>query len=376
MKAHERIMMALNHEEADRIPTFTQTIEPEFIERYDDEVEIIGAEGLPIDLQIAKELGYDSKWYHAGKLKKPDFEQPEAPKELLHLLKGRVVGGNGHISVKDSTTGRSWYVDGFLKTPEILKEYTEYLKAYTVADYSHYKYVKEVWDKACKHDLVPIPTAGGVTHVTISAIGMDRVSYMIRKYPKLVKNLIDTWCKLTIEEHKCFFETGIDMMFICDDYAQKGRLMINPKVFIEFIEPAYKKIADNAHKYGAKFIVHSDGDLTDSFPSMVRAGVDATEPLEYEAGMRLKGLKEKWGNKITLIGNIPASDALCVGTVEDTIRFTKQAILDAGEGGGLILGQGANLLATSKIANVQAMIATIKKYGVYPIDKNKILNSM
>jgi uroporphyrinogen decarboxylase len=157
------------------------------------------------------------------------------------------------------------------------------------------------------------------------------------------------------------------MVFICDDFAQKDRLMMSPKHWEALAVPVYKKLVKNAHKHGAKFLVHTDGNIEDAFPGMIDAGVDGAEPLEYESGMRLKPLKEKYGDKISLIGNVPASDALCVGDVNYTIEITKQCIKDAAEGGGYVLSPGANVLATTKIENLQAMIATVKKYGTYPI---------
>jgi hypothetical protein len=368
MNVHELMFRTLSFEEPDRVPIFTQSIESPFIERYDEEIGIIGEENLNMDMQIALELGYDSKWYHCGRIKVPNKSKPEIPKEMQYLIEGKMLNQNGQIFQSDPNTGR-WYVDGILKTPELVREWTSYIKEFTPADSEYYKTIANFWNMCISKRIVPIPTAGGINHVVISSIGMNRFGYMVRKYPQLVKDLISSWAKLTIEEHKCFYEQGIDMMFVCDDYAQKNRLMMSPAVFNEFFEPKYKMIADNAHKYGAKFIVHSDGDLTDSFPGLVRAGVDAAEPLEYEAGMRLKPLKEKWGNKICLIGNIPASDLICLGTPDQIISFVKQAILDAADGGGLILGQGANLLADSKVENVQTMIKAIKKYGKYPIDK-------
>jgi uroporphyrinogen decarboxylase len=371
MNAHERIWKALNHEEADRVPTFTQTIEPEFIERYDTEVEITGEyELLDMSLEIAREVGYDSRWVHTGGIIGPNRPQPEIPKELESYVKEGSVSSNGAIHSRNSK-GENWYVDGILKTPEILREFTAYLKEF-VPNEGRFKEFGKIWHDALEKDIVPIPTAGGVCNITWASIGMDKFSYMVRKYPTLVEDLIKAHMDLTIEQHKLLFEEGIDMVFICDDYAQKGRLMMSPKVFDRFYGPAYKKMADNAHKHGAKFLVHSDGDLYESFPTMIAAGVDGAEPLEYEAGCRLKMLKEEFGDKITLFGNIPASDALCVGSVEDTIRYTKQCILDAAEGGGYILSQGANLLGSSKVANVQAMIETVKKYGKYPLDKSKL----
>jgi hypothetical protein len=372
MKAHERLWKALNHEEADRVPTFTQTIEPEFIERYDSEVGITGDYDLmAVDLEIARELGYDSKWVHLGGVSAPKTGMPEIPNELKYLLDNRRLTNHGAIHAT-SSDGENWYVDGILKTPDLLRDWIGYMKQFSVLD-SKLSSFRPLWEDSCVKDLVPIPTAGGINNITWASIGMDRFGYMCRKYPQLVKDLIMVHADLTIEQHKILFENGIDMVFICDDYAQKGRLMMTPTIFDTFFGPGYKKIADNAHKFGAKILMHSDGLLEESLPTLIKVGFDGVEPLEYEAGNRLKDLKQKFGDKMTLFGNIPASDALCVGTVEETIRLTKQCILDAAEGGGYILGQGANLLGSSKVANVQAMIATVQKFGTYPIQKDKLM---
>ncbi|MFW9952554.1 MAG: uroporphyrinogen decarboxylase family protein [Candidatus Thorarchaeota archaeon] len=58
---------------------------------------------------------------------------------------------------------------------------------------------------------------------------------------------------------------------------------------------------------------------------------------------------------------------LTYGSVEKTIDTTKQALQDAGRGGGYILGAGSDILGTCKYENVKAMVDTVKKYGKYPI---------
>jgi len=89
--------------------------------------------------------------------------------------------------------------------------------------------------------------------------------------------------------------------------------------------------------------------------------------LEYESGARLKPLKEQYGDKITLIGNVPATFALTFGTKEEVIFYTKQCITEAGQGGGYILGAGSDILGTCKLENVKIMIETAKKFGKYPL---------
>jgi hypothetical protein len=366
MNAQERIWKALNHEEADRIPTFTQTIEDPFIERFDEAVGIDDGglfPDLPLDLIVAKNLGFDSKWIHLRGSSAPARDHPEtAPLPL-----DQEVDVSGKISAISADGKKKWYYDGALQTPELARAWIPFIKDFTVPDESYYRAFKKIWDKGCEYNIVPIPTAGGPTMDTWASIGMRHFAHMIRKYPEIVEELINAWCDLTIKEHNCIFEQGIPYVFICDDHAQKERLMMSPATWERFVEPVYKRLADNAHKHDAKFLVHTDGNLNESFPGMARAGVDGAEPLEYEAGMRLKPLKEQFGDSITLIGNVPASEALCVGSVDFTIELTKQCIRDAAPGGGYILAPGANVLANTRIENITAMLETVKKFGKYPI---------
>lgn len=363
MKSHARLWKALNHEEADRVPTFTQSIETPFIRRFDEQVGIEDDYGFPLryfDLIVAKALGYDSKWVHVGGTQAPP-DMPEVPP----VPAGHRVNSNGHLQRTNPEDHSSWYVDGVLKTPDLLRQWTSYVNEFEPADAAHWEAFAEVWRVGCEQDLVPIPTAGGPTYVTWAAIGMDRFAYMMRKYPHLVSGLVDAWTRITKKQHACLFEQGIDMVFICDDHAYKDRLMLSPKQYDQFVYPMLKTLADHAHAHGAKFILHTDGCLVEAFPALVRAGVDAAEPLEYEAGNRLAPLKEQYGDKITLIGNVAASDVLCKGTVADTVAATKACIDAAAAGGGYILSQGANLLADSRLENVRAMLETARTYGTY-----------
>lgn len=375
MNNHDRILKALNHEEADRIATTSQSIEPPFIARFDSFRKVAKWRKWLVphwDLVTAQALGLDSKWYHTGNTAGPHIPRPAIPAELQKYTVNRTISSGGMLHERNSQGGK-WYVDGILKTPELLKEWIEYRKQFHAGDIRRVKWFAEkVWRKWINKNLVPIPTVGATLYEAWAAIGMDRFGYMMRKYPQLVSGLIDTYTKLTIEQHIQYFENGIDMMYMCDDQAFKDRHMISPTQWEQFVLPSYTEIAKNAHKYNAKLILHTDGYLMEVAPLLVRAGIDAMEPLEYEAGNRLRPLKEKFGDKMTFIGNVAASDIICLGTVEDTIKATKQCILDAGEGGGLIISAGANILAYAKVENVLAMIETVKKYGTYPLNKSNL----
>lgn len=378
MNVHERIWKTLSHEEPDRVPTFVQTIEPGFIQQYDDEIEIKGNPLMQgIELQVGKELGLDAKWTHGIGYHADIKLQPELPPELKQRFQGMSIGSDAHVSephFEDMKTsgGSHWYKDGVLKTPELIRQWISYTKTFTYPDTTFFKEIARVYQDSIQKDFLPIPTTIGPDYTSWAAIGLDRMAYMMRKHPQEVGDLFLAWAKVAVEEQTRVFEAGIDLVFFCDDHCYKDRCMLNPQQFERFIVPAMRLMADNAHKHGAKILMHSDGFITEELPLIIKAGIDAAEPFEYEANNRLGDIKAKYGDKIAFIGNVPASDVLSYGTVEETIDITKKCILDAAEGGGYILAPGSDVLTTVKPRNILAMIETTKKFGQYPINKRDL----
>ncbi|MHA1341141.1 MAG: uroporphyrinogen decarboxylase family protein [Promethearchaeota archaeon] len=371
MNVHTRIRKTLDHEEPDRVPILVQTFEWPFIMKAYSSLgwkKILMLAKPYYQLNTAKILGIDAVWFHFGRFKIPHKEKPEVPYEIkkkFGLQDAKINDWAQAFTYRKK--GTSWYMDGVLKTPELIREWISYMKLWEPGEDFHFKRLKKIWDKYIKKRLLPIPTGGAVSYGTWSTIGINRFAYMTRKHLNLVKKLAKVLGKITKEFQTKLFEFGIDMAFVCDDWAFKGSIIFNPKQWDEIIGPVYADIAKNAHKYDSKFLVHTDGNITECIPYIVKSGADAIEPLEYESGARLKPIKEQFGDKITLIGNVPATFALTFGTKDEVISMTKQCIKDAAIGGGYILGAGSDILGTCKLENVKIMIETAKKYGKYPL---------
>ena len=365
MDAHERINKALEHEEPDRVPTLAQVFDYPFTEKVIDHMKIVGKSLNPLSkhamYDAALYMGFDSIWYHFDRIRTHSHKKPEVPESILEKY------NIGSYNEWAQCYNGEWYQDGVLKTPELLGDWISYIKTWEPAGDIHFKSFKKIWDHYLQKGLVTIPTGGSVAFATWAMIGMNRFAYMVRKHFNLVKDLAKALGRITRELQNCLFEKGIDMAFICDDWALKGSTIYNPKHWNEIVTPVYRELANNAHKHDAKLLIHSDGDVTETIPYLIDSGVDGIDPLEYESGIRLKPLKEKYGSKISLIGNISATYVLTYGSVESTIEATKFALQDAAEGGGYILGAGSDILSTCKYENVKTMVDTVKKHGTYPI---------
>lgn len=370
MNVHDRIVKTLEHEEPDRIPTLAQVLENGFMEKLDPLPDFFPWLDEHFSgqymLDCARYLGLDAIWYHYHRERLEEKDKPEVPKDILEKY------GLGEPSTSGHYSEQGWYKDGVLKTPELLKEWTSFIKTWEAGNDKSYADYAKIWEHNISEGLVPIPTGGGVAYVTWSSIGINRFAYLARKHLGLVKDLAKAWGKFTIKQHDMLFEHGVDMVFICDDFCMKERSIYSPEQFDQIVIPVYKMLADNAHKKGAKFLIHSDGNVTELLPLLVKSGVDAIEPLEYESGARIPPLKEKYGDQITFIGNVPATFTLSFGTMEETIRMTKDLMLQCGSGGGYIVAPGSDVLASCKVENMRAMIETTKKFGIYPLDKEKL----
>ena len=365
MDVHKRLIMALEHEEPDRVPTLAQVFDYPFTKKVVDHMSDDDKPENPLSKHVmadaAIHMGFDSKWYHYDRIRTHSHKKPEVPEEILE--KYNIKSYNEWAQCYNG----EWYQDGVLKTPEILGDWISYIKTWEPAGEIHFKSFKKIWEHYLQKGLVTIPTGGSVAFATWAMIGINRFAYMVRKHFNLVKELAKVLGRITKELQNCLFEKGIDMVFICDDWALKGSTIYNPKHWNEIVTPVYRELTNNAHKHDAKLLIHSDGDVTETIPHLIDSGVDGIDPLEFESGMRLKPLKEKYGSKISLIGNISATYVLTYGSVETTIEATKQALQDAAKGGGYILGAGSDILSTCKYENVKAMVDTVKKHGTYPI---------
>ncbi len=87
------------------------------------------------------------------------------------------------------------------------------------------------------------------------------------------------------------------------------------------------------------------------------------------AGMDMAEVKEKYGEKLCLIGNIDLHYTLTRGTTDDVTSEVEERIRAAGKNGGYIISSAMTLADYCKPENVLAMADAIKDYGEYPISK-------
>ena len=375
MSARKRVIQALNHEEPDRVPLFCQILMPRF------ERELLNYWGDSYtkerkyklsyrNFNLEYKLGFDMSWgFDSFPIFIPQKHMQEHPLPKLPD-NDKYIDYNGRIFLKQDKDdmGVAYYLKNYIDTEE-------------KADYFHDTYFTIEWEEAPDFaryinkrlskfptdEFVPCCHLEPILEPLWQGLGLGLLIKLIRKNKSKIKRYIELRAKKLITAAKLNAETDFDVFFICDDTALKNTTMINPKYHRELIIPAYKQAVQILKKAGKYVCFHSDGFTEPYFDGLIEAGFSGVESLEPMAGMDLKHLKEEYGDKLCLIGNIDVSQLLPYGTKDDVVDVVKKCILDAGEGGGYMLSACTDITNSCKLENVLTMISATKKFGEYPL---------
>ena len=157
------------------------------------------------------------------------------------------------------------------------------------------------------------------------------------------------------------FELGADILMTADDYALQGGTMMNPTHFDTFILPYIREKAELTHQLGGLYTKHCDGNLWSTLDKLVGAGVDCVDPLEPVAGMDIGEVKEKYGDKLALQGNVDVSMLLPFGTPDEVKAESRRVASLMGAGGGYILAPSQAVQGDVPFENLAALLEVARE---------------
>lgn len=202
--------------------------------------------------------------------------------------------------------------------------------------------------------------------------GMDRLLMDYIEDPGLAHELAEIVVDYKIRLMRRAIEEGADAIVSGDDYAGRVGPFMSPNHFREFIFPYLKRSIDVAHEMGVPYIKHTDGDIWSILDLMVEAGIDAIDPLETIAGMDIGKAKEKYGDRVTVVGNVDCTALLPRASTEEVEEAVKETIAKGSPGGGHILASSNSIHPAVKPENYQAMMQAARTYGEYPLDPTMV----
>jgi uroporphyrinogen decarboxylase len=137
-------------------------------------------------------------------------------------------------------------------------------------------------------------------------------------------------------------------------------------MYRKYFKAGVSRFCKAVHDGGGKVMMHSDGGVMDLVPDFIEAGVDALHPWEGAAGMDMAEGKRRWGDKLTLIGNVPI-ELLSHGTPADVASYVTRLIRDVAPGGGFVIASSHSVVPTCNYENYKAYVLARMRGGKYPL---------
>jgi uroporphyrinogen decarboxylase len=184
--------------------------------------------------------------------------------------------------------------------------------------------------------------------------------------PEICRKIAELKGKQMLREVKLFARLGVDGIMPCGDLGSSTALMASPEIYREMVYPWHKAHVEEAHRHGLKVLKHCCGHTWPIIDELAEV-YDAYEAIQGSAGMDIKKLKERVGNRICLWGGI-WHEHIILGGVEDIRSDARYAFKYAAPGGGYIMGSTHSLAVDAKRENILEMKRCRDEWGSYPIE--------
>ncbi len=206
---------------------------------------------------------------------------------------------------------------------------------------------------------------GGFVFGPLGVLNMMRgAEFLFRDcmlYPEKVKAALKPITEVLVEYVEAQCDIGVPVVAIDTLFASWNGL--KKELWEEIEAPFAREVSEAIHRKGCSVAVHNCGD-----GPYFDAQIKAMEPeaisfaqLPDDCSNR-KELKEKYGDKVVLVGHVP-TQLLITGSPHEVIEECKREIEELGDGGGFILAPGCEYPPNTDLFNAYAMVKAAEIFG-------------
>ncbi len=348
MLRKERFLAALAHEPTDRLPMFDFLFQQPLYEK------LIGKKPESYNasdaVKCALALDHDGVWIPFGGFSglQPNF------------LEENVYKDEWGTTYKKNEA--SWPIDAPIDYP--IKNRVD-LRNYKAPDPTLPGRDSEII-KAVEMDNDNMAILGGVGGPFATAwllLGFEKICFSLYEDPGLIHEVMKISNDYYKEAARRSVEAGCVGIWISEDLGDSTSAFFSNEDFQEHFLPYLDELVNYIDGLGVPVLLHSCGNINAYLDDLAKTKIASIHPLQRTAGMNLKTVKEKYGDRFCIIGNIDSSRTLPFGTVDHVISEVKEAIDIAVPGGGYILASDHSLHDGISIENIQAMFRSGQEYS-------------
>ncbi len=377
MNSKERILTTFNHEEPDRVPIFTLAIESFDVVKGYGEKKLVALYGLNARgmVRLFKTIGVDLAVLPVSSL---PLGLDTGPNRAIFGLKippnaqmidefGRIF--TGFVTPELELTN---YIGGMFSydttnLDEVMAKYDKWKPPDANQKDRYFSY--ELALKTSKDEgPYVLPGIQGIFESSWQPFGFQNYTRLLFEYPDFMEEVVNRLLQFFKEVVENLVRAhSIELLMYWEDLGYKSGPLISPRQYTRFIFPRMKEFVRYCHKNGVKVIHHTDGNVNAILKQMIKTEIDGLNPMEPTASMDIFQIKQDYGDKLTLIGNVDTINLLTKGTREEIEQYVEKLLKYCAPGGGYILSDAHSINPAISFANYNAMIQTCLKSGVYPI---------
>lgn len=202
--------------------------------------------------------------------------------------------------------------------------------------------------------------------------GLDQFLMDLILEPALAQALLEKTFSFNFEVYsRMLDEVGeyVHVVEFNDDLGTQENLMIAPESYRKFLKPFHRKMVEMFHAKAprAKVLLHCCGSIYKIIPDLIEIGIDVINPVQpLVAEMDTRRLKKEFGKDICFQGGIDIQRAMR-GTAADVEKEVRERIGSLAPGGGYVLSTANNIASDIPVENVTLLYELAYKLGVYPI---------
>lgn len=156
---------------------------------------------------------------------------------------------------------------------------------------------------------------------------------------------------------------ALEIVATTDDVANATGMLMAPETYFERIAPAFRHAMEGFKELGYLCIKHCDGKIDAVSDFWVDCRIDCLDPIDPCAGYTLAGMKAKYGDRVSVKGNVDCTGALCYGTPEEVAAEVRECLETAAQGGGLILSSSNTIHRGVRPENYRAMLDALRLFN-------------
>ncbi len=212
---------------------------------------------------------------------------------------------------------------------------------------------------------------GGMMEIATWMRGYEDFYLDLAAEPQIVEAIMDRVLEFKLAHWTHVLELAgdlIDVVVEADDLGGEFGTLISPAAYRAHVKPRHRILFDLIHrKSRAKILMHSCGSIRPLIPDLIDAGIDILNPVQVSAaGMDSAELKHVFGRELAFWGGgVDTQQVLPWGTPQQVRDEVRRRLDDLMPGGGFVFAAVHEIQTDVPPENLVAMWETVRESGIY-----------